>query len=467
MSANGERLVSVDIGSTWTKGAVFALEGGALRAAGRAEAPTTVDDLARGFRAVRSALAAGDPRAGEASVPVYLSSSARGGLKIAALGLTADLTLAVARLAAASAGGRVVRAFAYELDGADVADLERLDPDLVLFTGGTDGGNSRVVLRNAERLAASSARAAILYAGNRKAREEVLAILSGKAVEAADNVMPEVGQVNIEPAREVIRRMFLERIVDGKGLSAVVREAGRAPLPTPLAVFELVRRIGELGPEWSDFAVVDMGGATTDFYSHSEAFTGGDGVVLRGLHEPFLKRSVEGDLGVRVSAAALLESERSFIESRLAASGADPAAFEDYVRRVSRETDFRPDDAGGRACDRLMAAACVRGAALRHAGVLTKTFTSQGFVFVQKGKDLRRVKKIVGTGGFLARRADGALLREACAPGAADADARPLVPDAPEPYADSEYLFPLLANVAADRPREAARAAVAGLRRLS
>ncbi len=52
-----------------------------------------------------------------------------------------------------------------------MADLERLEPDIILFTGGTDGGNAAVVLRNAERLAASPLRSPILYAGNRKIRE--------------------------------------------------------------------------------------------------------------------------------------------------------------------------------------------------------------------------------------------------------------------------------------------------------
>ena len=124
--------------------------------------------------------------------------------------------------------------------------------------------------------------------------------------------MPEVGTINIEPAREVIRRIFLERIVDGKGL--VERRPGDRPRPwpTPLAVFELAGKIGATQPGWSDFGMIDMGGATTDFYSHTEAFTGGDSILLRGLHEPLLKRTVEGDLGLRVSAAALWESERAY-----------------------------------------------------------------------------------------------------------------------------------------------------------
>src|SRR5512144_3157245 len=91
-------LLSVDIGSTYTKGGLFALEGEELKPIAREVRPTTVDDLGRVFAAVREAALAG--RTGDApasDVPVYWSSSARGGLKIAAVGLTPDLTLSAAR----------------------------------------------------------------------------------------------------------------------------------------------------------------------------------------------------------------------------------------------------------------------------------------------------------------------------------------------------------------------------------
>jgi len=456
---------SVDIGSTYTKGALFALEAGVFHLMARSEIPTTVDNLADGFGRVRAELSAG--RASAAGLPVYLSSSARGGLKIAALGLTADLTLSIARMAAYSAGGKVVRTYAYELSADEIADLESLHPDIILFTGGTDGGNSAVVLRNAELLGRSKTEAFILYAGNRKVRDQVLTLLAGKAAAIADNVMPEVGTIQIEPAREIIRRIFLERIVDGKGLSNVVREIGRDPWPTPLAVFELAGKIGATQPGWSDFGMIDMGGATTDFYSHTEAFTGGDSVLLRGLHEPLLKRTVEGDLGLRVSAAALWESERDFLTSRLASLGRPVEEFEAYIHSVSARPESRPENATEEDFDKLMAAACVRAAAIRHAGVLSKVYTSQGGFLVQRGKDLRRVTRLIGTGGYLSRIESAGPILEACAPESADVDSRPLLPVSPEAFADEGYLIPLLANLVGDFPLEAARTAVGGLRKLN
>lgn len=397
----------------------------------------------------------------------YVSSSARGGLKIAALGLTADLTLAVARQAACSAGGKVVRAFAYRLAPEDVAELERLAPDIVLFTGGTDGGHEKFTLENAGALAASSLSSLIIYAGNRKIKDRVLSLLSGRDAVAAENVMPEVGVVNIEPAREVIRRLFLERLIDGKGLAEIVRSVGTPPRPTPLSVYDLVQAIPAARPDWENFGVIDLGGATTDFYSNGEPFFGGDSVLLRGLPEPRLKRTVEGDLGLRVSVEALRVSERAFLDGRLAEAGLDAAAFDGYVRDVASRVEAMPETAEKKTFDRLLAGACVRAAARRHAGTLSRVFTPQGAFFVQRGKDLRPVGRLVGSGGYLARNRDAGLLREACAGPEPDPDVRPLVPETPELYADAEYLFPLLGNLVAAFPAAAARAAVDRLVKLS
>jgi len=210
-----------------------------------------------------------------------------------------------------------------------------------------------------------------------------------------------------------------------------------------------------------------MGGATTDFYSHAKSFRGGGSVILRGLLEPTLKRTVEGDLGLRVSAEALFRSEAAFLEGRLRESGRGIEGLKAYVAEVSRGTEYLPDDEEGRGYDHLLAAACVRAAALRHAGILQRVFTPQGGFLVQRGKDLRQVRRLIGSGGYLAAATDPAILLEACAPRSDDPDTRHLVPGSPACYADAQYLIPLLGNLAADFPGAAARAAVAGLKPLT
>lgn len=111
-----ELAVSVDIGSTWTKGALVDL--GEARSLARAETPTTTDDLSRGFETVYAPLAKDAAQRGKKDIETFLSSSAKGGLRIAAIGIVPDLTLKAAKLAASSAGGKVVATYSYRLKTA-------------------------------------------------------------------------------------------------------------------------------------------------------------------------------------------------------------------------------------------------------------------------------------------------------------------------------------------------------------
>jgi uncharacterized protein (TIGR01319 family) len=174
---------------------------------------------------------------------------------------------------------------------------------------------------------------------------------------------------------------------------------------------------------------------------------------------------VEGDLGLRVSAGALWDSERADLTSRIKASGGSLDRFEEYILEIVRRPEYRPANGEEENNDEMMAAACVRSSALRHAGTMSKVYTPQGGFQVQRGKDLRRVNRLVGTGGFLSRNGSAELLREACGPMNIEAEARPLLPEHPEFYLDEDYLFPLLANLAEDFPEAAARTAVGRLRK--
>ncbi|HAK95885.1 MAG TPA: glutamate mutase [Planctomycetes bacterium] len=460
--------VCVDIGSTFTKGAVFGFEGGEGRIAARAEAPTTPGDLARGFEAVRRELfaraRANEPGFAAEDAIVRFSSSARGGLRIAAIGIVPDLTLAVARLAAASAGGKIVKSFAYTLTADDVAALETLDPDIVLLTGGTDGGDEKHNLANAAALAGARISSTIIYAGNRTARDAVAGILAGKRCIAVDNVMPEVGAVRVEPAREAIRRVFLDTIVEGKGLAALVDSLGVAPKPTPLAVFELVRALSEECPEWRDVCLLDIGGATTDCYSAVEPFRGEPSVVLHGIREPRLTRTVEGDCGLRVSAEALFESGRALIERELGSPPLEILAFAVYIGLVARYPAYLAAEARETRFDAIMARTCAALALRRHAGVLRTVYTAGGKAWVQRGKDLRAVRRVIGTGGYLARIAEEDFLARALAALVPEPEERFLVPEAPVLYADRNHVVPLIGSLAAEYPREAARLLARSLR---
>src|SRR3954454_20083056 len=133
-----------DFGSTYTKLSLVDPEEGRLLA--RAEAPTSIDtDLMEGYGA---ALAAARREAGgriEVEEAIA-ASSAGGGLRVAAVGLVADLTAAAAQQAALNAGARGGAVLAGDLGEAQLDELRAARPEIVLFAGGTDGGQAGLVL---------------------------------------------------------------------------------------------------------------------------------------------------------------------------------------------------------------------------------------------------------------------------------------------------------------------------------
>nr|WP_192360306.1 glutamate mutase L [Mesorhizobium mediterraneum] len=230
------KLLSIDIGSTWTKGATFVLSRrNELRVAKRSAHPTTVDDLSRGFNAVFEALSA-DGMPDE----LFYSSSAKGGLAIAAIGIVPDLTAEMAKLTAYSAGAKITHSFAYALNAADIAMLRNSDPDIILLAGGADGGNARYPVENARKLADANLAATIVFAGNRAVRDEVEQILNGRDLVCVENILPRLECPNPEPARTAIQELFLQRITRGKGLDRIVASTGCEPCPTPYALLNTV-----------------------------------------------------------------------------------------------------------------------------------------------------------------------------------------------------------------------------------
>jgi uncharacterized protein (TIGR01319 family) len=267
-------VICIDIGSTWTKGAVFIQSHDRFVAERRAAVATTTDHLPEGFFSVLHQL---QPQydwrtidAGQPPLPVYFSSSAKGGLKVAVVGLVPEMSLQIARLAAFSAGARICSSFPYRLTRSCITAIEKSQPDILLLCGGTDGGNERYVTENAQSIAGSEFSGTIIFAGNNAAADRVSDILAGRELHVCENLMPDFGRLNTGPVRETIRKVFLERIVSGKGLSEIVRLFGVQPLPTPLAVLNLVEAVGKNLPDWNNFALIDMGGATTDFYSFGD-----------------------------------------------------------------------------------------------------------------------------------------------------------------------------------------------------
>lgn len=428
----------VDFGSTFTKVRLVDLDGGALLAAG--QAPTTAaTHLLDGYAAARGGL--GAEWANRPRELVRASSSAAGGLRMVAVGLVPTLTLQAARTAAMGAGARVVGAYGYRLSGTELAEIERLDPDILLLAGGTDGGDTGVVLHNANRLAGADVSGPVIMAGNKEAADEVTSVLraGGKEVHRADNVLPDLNRLSVESCGALIREIFAREIVRARGLADVEELAGGPIVPTPLAVLraaEVLAAGTANRPGLGELMVVDVGGATTDVHSVAEGQPSAAGAMLRGIPEPYAKRTVEGDLGIRVNAPNVAE----LIERRLPPGTWDPAAVarvRESAALLSRQHSTLPDDELGAAADTLLTASAVDAAVGRHVGRLETVYGPRGPILIQHGKDLTRVAALIGTGGvFGAGVGAASALRAGLA---TDAEPTALRPAGPALYVDRSY----------------------------
>lgn len=463
----GDSLICADIGSTWTKAVSVTPGTDRFLIGACAAVPTTTDNLQEGFYAVLEQI---DPttnwrNSDKPTAPIFFSSSAKGGLNVAVIGLVPEITLHIGRLAAFSAGAKISASFPYRLTRANVSEIEKNRPDILLLSGGTDGGNEKYIIENARAIANSEFMGTIVYAGNAHALDAVTDILKDRDLKTAPNLMPDFGKLNIDPVRETIREVFLERIVTGKGLDGLVGRFKTNPVPTPLAVLNLVEAVGKHVPGWENFVLIDMGGATTDCYSFGDSFYPDSGTVLKGINEPALKRTVEGDLGMRVSAAATLETSCELISAQTEEEGI--ASFQSYIERISTNTESLPTNQAEEEYDRLLAKACIHHSMIRHAGTIEQVYTVKGAVWVQTGKDLRRVTRIVGTGGYLAATGRAGIAAEFPCSQEPPGVTIPLLPEKFDYFADTDYLLPLLGNLSEKYPRQAANTAVSCIKRLN
>ena len=393
-------ILLIDFGSTYTK--LTAVDVEEEKILGTAAAYTTVQtDINDGLHEGLQKL---EQQTGKLVYDkCYACSSAAGGLRMVTSGLVPELTGEAAKLASLGAGAKVVGVYAFQLTEDDIEDIRAAKPDIFLLVGGTDGGNTECILSNAKALAQMRPDFPIVVAGNRNAARQCQRILEGCEVYVCPNVMPRFGVLNIEPTQKQIREIFLNRIIQAKGLSKAAELLSDIMMPTPSAVLqamELLAQGCEEEPGIGDLVAVDVGGATTDVYSIADGMPEGMNTVYKGLPEPYAKRTVEGDIGMRYSIRGILEAAGIHKLCRL--SGLDRKRVEELVAYLSENTDTVPgDDKDLQALDYALASLAIEEAVDRHAGTIQETYTMMGKTFVQEGKNLTGVKRIVVTGGSL------------------------------------------------------------------
>lgn len=393
----------IDFGSTYTKVTAIDLEKESLL--GTAAAFTTVEtDINEGLQ---NAVALLKEQIGDIEFEKqYACSSAAGGLRMMASGMVPELTAEAAKMASLGAGAKLLKTFAFKMTDADIKEVEEVNPEIFLLVGGTDGGNSACILHNAQKLAECKADFPIVIAGNRNAVDECSKILADKECYVVENVMPKFGVLNIVPAKEKIREIFLNRIIRAKGLSEASQLISGIMMPTPAALMTAMDLLAngyecDNGKEdgIGELFAVDVGGATTDVYSIAEGTPRGTAVVCKGLPEPYIKRTVEGDIGMRYSIDGVVEA--CGIQRLAEIAGLTVEKTEEILALLKAEKDKIPDSEEMRAVDRAIACVAVETAAIRHAGTIEEAYTPTGLTYIQEGKDLTGVKNLVVTGGSL------------------------------------------------------------------
>lgn len=389
----------IDFGSTYTK--VTAVDTEAEVLLGTAAAYTTVQtDINEGLSHALEKLEAQTGRLDFAAR--YACSSAAGGLRMIASGLVPELTSEAAKQASLGAGAKIVKVYSFELTEDDIEEIDRLRPDIFLLVGGTDGGNSDCIRHNAQMLAACKADFPVIIAGNRTAARACQRSLEGRQTFICENVMPKFGVLNIQPAQECIRALFLNRIIQAKGLSHASKLISGILMPTPSAMMRAMQLLAE-GCEGEtgigELMALDVGGATTDVYSIADGMPKEGGTVYKGLPEPYVKRTVEGDIGMRYSIGGIVEA--ASLKKVASLAGLTPERAQAMIDDLAKHTEKVPDSEETERLDFALACCACETAARRHAGYMEETYNMTGKVFVQTGKDLRTVRQMVVTGGSL------------------------------------------------------------------
>ena len=314
-----KRILATDCGSTTTKAILIEKRGDEYRLIVRGEAPTTVEapfeDVTKGVlnsvmeveelskvKILDGENIIKDVKNGE-GVDFYVStSSAGGGLQMMVAGVVLTMTAESAARAALGAGAIVMDVIASNdgrLPHEKIERIRNLRPDMILLSGGIDGGTVSHVVELAELIKAADPRPRfgvgyqlpVIYAGNKEARDMILKTLKeNTALVVVENLRPVLERENLNPARNKIHDQFMEHVMaHAPGYKTLMQKTDVPIMPTPGAVGLLVETVAK--KEKIAVIGVDIGGATTDVFS---------------VFQEVFNRTVSANLGMSYSISNVL-----------------------------------------------------------------------------------------------------------------------------------------------------------------
>jgi len=421
-------IIATDCGSTTTKAILIEKQGDTFRQTFRGEAPTTVEapfeDVTRGVlnaiaeveelsgrkildgeKIVTPAGAGGNSKAG---VDIYVStSSAGGGLQMMVAGAVQSMTGESAQRCALGAGAIVMDVLAVNdgrLPHEKIERIRSLRPDMILLSGGTDGGTVTHVVEMAEYISAAKPRPRLgmtyslplIYAGNTQARDRVTEILGKKtALVVTDNIRPTLERENLAPARNKIHDLFLEHVMaQAPGYKKLISWAGAPIVPTPAAVGFIMEALAKR--DKINLIGVDIGGATTDVFS-----------VYGGV----FNRTVSANLGMSYSVSNVLAEAGLANIMRWVPFDLDEQTLRNRIKNKMIRPTTIPQTLDELQIEQAIAREALRLALIHHKSLATGLKGVQqertiSDIFEQKASggsliDMLKLDLIVGSGGIL------------------------------------------------------------------
>jgi uncharacterized protein (TIGR01319 family) len=433
-------IIATDCGSTTTKAILIEWieEQQSYRQTYRGEAPTTVEapfeDVTKGVlnaiqeveelsgRKILDGEKIITPAQGKTGVDIYIStSSAGGGLQMLVAGAVKTMTGESAQRAALGAGAIVMDVLASNdgrLPHEKIERIRNLRPDMILLSGGTDGGTVSHVVEMAEFIAAADPRPRlgmgyqlpVIYAGNKDARDQVKKLLGEKtALVVTDNLRPTLERENLFPARQQIQHLFLEHVMaQAPGYKKLMAMTGAPIMPTPAAVGVMIQTIAKR--DKINVFGVDIGGATTDVFS---VFSVPQGSPHGGAStaEPIFNRTVSANLGMSYSISNVMA--RAGIDNvlRWVNFETDEKELRDAIKNKMIRPTTIPQTLDDLKIEQALAREALRGSMEEHRalavglkGVQAERTIADALGGAASGAsiiDLMKLDLIVGSGGVL------------------------------------------------------------------
>ncbi len=289
------KIVITDIGSTTTKAILLVLEGDKYRLIDYETSGTTVEKPFEDVKiGVFNSLKTLEQKTGRKvltdqsnqgnfsfsdDVTYLTTSSAGGGLQILVIGLTLADSASSAERAAFGVGGVLLDTIAIDDKRSAIEQMHLLDvlhPDIILFSGGIDGGAVSGVIRLAEILNLSHPKPKfgekqnipLVFAGNVEAQNLIHALFKDKYdLHIVPNLRPTIAGENLQPATDKIHELFLNNVMEqAPGYSEIKKIVSDPIIPTPVGVMKTLQLISTKLTE--NILAFDIGGATTDIFSN-------------------------------------------------------------------------------------------------------------------------------------------------------------------------------------------------------